>query len=125
MGSKRLREYGIEIGTLPTGPTNHLCDVPGVLVGHVTLDRDHRYGNEVCTGVTAILPHKGNWFRDPVPAASHVINGYGKTTGTIQVNELGLLGSPIMLTNTFGVPAVTEGVLPKPGVKPLSSDMGI
>lgn len=111
MGSKRLREYGVEVGILPTGPTNHLCDVPGVRVGHVTLDRGHGCGNEVCTGVTAILPHGGNWFLDPVPAVAHVINGFGKTTGTVQINELGLLESPIMLTNTFGVPAVTEGVL--------------
>lgn len=111
MGSQRLRDFGIEIGTLPTGPANHLCDVPGVRVGHVTMTTATGYGSNVCTGVTAVLPHDGNWFREPVPAVTHVINGFGKTTGTIQVNELGYLESPIMLTNTFGVGAVMQGVL--------------
>ncbi len=69
-------------------------------------------GNEyACTGVTAILPHEGNLFKEKVTAASYVINGFGKTTGLVQLNELGVLESPIMLTNTFAVPAVTQGTL--------------
>ncbi|NLY78681.1 MAG: S58 family peptidase, partial [Lysinibacillus sp.] len=64
-----------------------------------------------CTGVTAILPHGGNLFKEKVTAASYVFNGFGKTTGLVQVNELGVIESPIMLTNTFGVPAVTHGTL--------------
>ncbi|MFB6365560.1 P1 family peptidase [Paenibacillus elgii] len=63
------------------------------------------------TGVTAILPHPGDWFREKTVAAAHVINGFGKTAGLVQVDELGVIEPPIMLTNTFGVPAVTEGTL--------------
>ena len=68
-------------------------------------------GAYACTGVTAILPHEGNLFQQKVTAASYVINGFGKTTGLVQVNELGVIESPIMLTNTFGVSAVTQGTL--------------
>lgn len=109
----KVREKGIIIGNLPTGRKNCLTDVADVMVGHVTLDYPlNESGNEhACTGVTAILPHKGNLFKEKVTAASYVINGFGKTTGLVQVNELGVIESPIMLTNTFAVPAVTQGVL--------------
>ena len=89
------------------GKVNAITDVEGVSVGHCTL----RQGEGVRTGVTAILPHPGNLFREKVPAAVHVINGYGKTAGLVQVEELGTIESPILLTNTFSVPAVTEGAL--------------
>ncbi|AYB38085.1 DmpA family aminopeptidase [Brevibacillus laterosporus] len=110
---KKVRELGILIGTLPTGKKNCITDVRGVRVGHVTIDRPLDDGKKdyACTGVTAILPHGGNLFLEKVIAASYVINGFGKTTGLVQVNELGVLESPIMLTNTFSVPAVTQGTL--------------
>ncbi|MFB4158920.1 P1 family peptidase [Geomicrobium sp. JSM 1781026] len=104
---KRAREYGFTFGTMETGERNAITDVSGVRVGHVTLNS----GDSIRTGVTAILPHSGNLFREKVLAGAAVINGFGKTTGLVQLEELGLLESPIMLTNTFGVPAVTEGVL--------------
>ncbi|WP_018132288.1 DmpA family aminopeptidase [Effusibacillus pohliae] len=111
MQRKRLREYGMSVGELPTGEWNSITDVPSVAVGHVTLHPESGYAEGVCTGVTAILPHEGNWFRQKVAAASHVINGFGKTTGLVQLQELGVIESPILLTNTFGVPAATEGAL--------------
>src|SRR5699024_801391 len=89
---------------------NCITDVPRVCVGHEELEYELDDGC-VRTGVTAILPHEDNVFQNKVIAASHVFNGFGKTTGLIQLNELGKLESPIMLTNTFGVPAVTQGVL--------------
>lgn len=109
----KIREKGITIGKLPTGRKNCITDVADVMVGHVTLDYPlNESGDEyACTGVTAILPHKGNLFKEKVTAASYVINGFGKTTGLVQLNELGVLESPIMLTNTFAVPAITQGVL--------------
>jgi len=114
----KARQWGITIGRLPTGPKNCITDVDDVRVGHVTLDfplqsdhNDDEHQDYACTGVTAILPHGGNLFREKVTAASYVINGFGKTTGLVQVNELGLIEAPIMLTNTFSVPAVTQGTL--------------
>jgi D-aminopeptidase len=109
----KVRQTGIIVGMLPTGPKNCITDVTGVMVGHVTLDYplDDAGNDYACTGVTAIVPHKGNVFKQKVTASSYVINGFGKTTGLVQVNELGQLESPIMLTNTFGVPAVTQGTL--------------
>ncbi|WP_251550934.1 P1 family peptidase [Neobacillus muris] len=109
----KAREQGIVIGQLPIGEKNCITDVASVMVGHVTLDYplDDAGTEYACTGVTAILPHHGNLFKDKVTAASYVINGFGKTTGLVQVDELGVLESPIMLTNTFGVPAVAQGTL--------------
>lgn len=108
----KARELGLSIGRLPTGAKNCITDVTGVKVGHVTLDHSLPSSEDhVCTGVTAIMPHGGNLFRDKVTAASYVVNGFGKTTGLVQVDELGLIESPIMLTNTFGVPAVTQGTI--------------
>ncbi|MEO4055021.1 P1 family peptidase [Solibacillus sp. CAU 1738] len=109
---KKGREMGIVIGQLPVGEKNCITDVAGVHIGHVTLHNElNQDGTYACTGVTAILPHGGNLFQQKVTAASYVLNGFGKTTGLVQVNELGVIESPIMLTNTFGVPAVTQGTL--------------
>ncbi|MFD2679217.1 DmpA family aminopeptidase [Bacillus seohaeanensis] len=107
---KRLRELGKSIGKYKTGEYNSITDVEGVKVGHCTL-REDRDDTTIRTGVTAILPHSGNLFREKVFASSHVINGFGKTAGTIQINELGLLESPIMLTNTLSVGDVLQGTV--------------
>src|SRR5690625_5021683 len=108
---KRYRDLGFSIGMLPTGSKNCITDVSGVYVGHQTVKHPLEDDDFACTGVTAILPHEGNVFREKVIAASHVFNGFGKTTGLVQLDELGRLESPIMLTNTFGVPAITQGTL--------------
>ncbi|PIC70100.1 hypothetical protein CSV77_10080 [Sporosarcina sp. P16b] len=99
------------IGRLPTGNKNCITDIKGVKVGHVTLDHPLQGDDYAATGVTAILPHGDSLFMNKVVGASYVLNGFGKTTGLVQVNELGLIEPPIMLTNTFGVPAVTQGTL--------------
>lgn len=113
MTRKKIRELGYKIGELQTGDKNCITDVSEVQVGHVTLH--HPIGDSAfeyaCTGVTAILPHKGNLFQNKVIGASYVLNGYGKSTGLVQVNELGLIESPVMLTNTFAVPAVSQGTI--------------
>ncbi|GAA0493976.1 P1 family peptidase [Salinibacillus aidingensis] len=108
---KRVRELDVKIGTLHPGERNMISDVPGVMVGHVTKCED--LDNETCirTGVTAVLPHQGNLFQEKVPAASFVLNGFGKTAGLVQVEELGTIESPIMLTNTFQVGTVWQGTL--------------
>jgi D-aminopeptidase len=93
---------------MPPGPGNAITDVAGVLVGHVTL---YRPEEGVCTGVTAVRPHPGNTFREKVPAAVHVINGFGKATGLAQVAELGTLETPAILTNTLAVGSATEGLI--------------
>lgn len=95
---KRIRDYGVEIGRLETGPHNAITDVKGVTVGHVTLSE-----GSMQTGVTAILPHQGNIFKEKLIASSHVINGFGKSMGTIQLMELGTIETPILLTNTLSV----------------------
>jgi len=100
----KVREYGLKIGTLSTGSKNCITDVKGVKVGHVTLYEPADSGDYACTGVTAIIPHDGNLFREKLVAASYVINGFGKTAGLVQVDELGTLESPIMLTNTLSAP---------------------
>lgn len=97
--------------TLSKGFHNCITDVGSIQVGHVTIDKKIDDKDSICTGVTAILPHNGNLFTEKVRAASHVINGYGKTCGLIQVDELGLIESPIMLTNTFSVAPVLQGTL--------------
>lgn len=91
------------IGVLPGGPRGTLADVPGVTVGHCTLD-----DGAVQTGVTVIRPHPGDPFLQKVPAAASVINGFGKSIGLVQVEELGMLETPIALTNTFGVAVVAQ-----------------
>jgi D-aminopeptidase len=95
----RARDAGLACGTMPPGARNAVTDVPGVRVGHRTVTDD----DAVCTGVTAILPHGGNIFRDKVLAASDVLNGFGKSVGLMQIDELGQLETPILLTNTLSV----------------------
>ncbi|ANU28539.1 aminopeptidase [Planococcus versutus] len=106
LNQKRIRDFGIEIGNLKTGKLNAITDVAGVSVGHVTLSE----GN-MQTGVTAIIPHTGDLFHEKLIASSHVINGFGKTTGTIQLGELGTLETPIVLTNTLNVGTATNAVI--------------
>ncbi len=101
------RKHGIAIGVMPTGPLNAITDVTGVSVGQVTKVE----GASIRTGVTAILPHRGNLFQQKTPAAIHVGNGFGKLAGSTQVEELGNLESPIILTNTLSVAAGIEGVV--------------
>jgi len=102
-----LRDLGVNLGTLPPGPLNAITDVAGVRVGHTTLIK----GDNVRTGVTAILPHGGNLFRDKVPGAIFVGNGFGKLMGYTQVEELGEIESPIVLTSTLNVPRVADAVI--------------
>ena len=111
----RAREIGIKPGILPPGPLNAITDVAGVRVGHVTLIE----GESVRTGVTAVVPHGGNLFQEKVPAAIHVGNGFGKLAGSTQVEELGVIETPIVLTNTLSVwraaEALVEYTLAQPG----------
>jgi len=102
----RARDIGIRPGILQAGEFNGITDVPGVKVGHSTI----RLGRDVRTGVTAILPHNGNTFRTKVPAGVYVGNGFGKLIGITQVQELGYLESPIVLTNTLSVWRAAEAV---------------
>lgn len=103
----RLREFGLKTGILNPGPLNAITDVAGVKVGHVTLIE----GDSVRTGVTAIIPHEGNIFQEKVPAGIYVANGYGKLTGVTQVEELGNIETPIVLTNTLSVPTAADAVI--------------
>ena len=93
------KESGIKIGRGTPGQRNLITDVPGVKVGHVTI----RDGADINTGVTAILPHEGNLFQEKVMASSCVINGFGKTMGLVQVEELGTIETPIIMTNTLSI----------------------
>lgn len=95
---KRARDFGLVCGSLPTGPLNAITDVPGVRVGHRTL-----VDGDVRTGFTALVPHERDLFREKLPAAVEVINGFGKSCGLIQVEELGQLETPILLGNTLSV----------------------
>ena len=103
----RARDLGLAPGAGDPGPLNAITDVPGVLVGHVTLIR----GDAVRTGVTAIRPHGGNLFREKVPGAVYIGNAFGKLAGSTQVQELGTIETPIVLTNTLSVAAGIEGVV--------------
>lgn len=103
----RARETGIQPGILPTGALNAITDVEGVRVGQTTLIR----GENVRTGVTVILPHGGNLFREKVPAAVFVGNGFGKLMGSTQIDELGEIESPIALTSTLNVPRVADALI--------------
>ncbi|SDN34568.1 DmpA family aminopeptidase [Tenuibacillus multivorans] len=106
MLQKRIRDYGITIGTQRVGPLNKITDVEGVTVGHSTIHE----GN-VHTGVTAILPHQGNLFQEKVMGATYVINGFGKTVGTVQIDELGTIETPILLTNTLNIGTCSEAII--------------
>jgi D-aminopeptidase len=103
----RARDLGLSIGVLPTGNANAITDVPGVQVGHTTLIR----GDNIRTGVTAVLPHSGNLFREKVPGAVFIGNAYGKLAGSTQVNELGEIETPILLTSTLNVPRVADALI--------------
>ncbi|HET7040076.1 MAG TPA: P1 family peptidase, partial [Gemmatimonadales bacterium] len=104
---RSARELGVVIGVLPPGPRNAITDVAGVRVGHATVSR----GDSINTGVTAILPHGGNPFREKVPGAVVVGNGFGKLMGVTQVRELGEIESPILLTCTLCVGRVADAGL--------------
>ncbi len=103
----RARDLGIKVGILPVGPLNAITDVAGVSVGHTTIVRD----DNIRTGVTAILPHNRNLFREKVPGAIFVGNGFGKLMGSTQVDELGEIETPILLTSTLSVPRVADYLL--------------
>ncbi len=103
----RLREFGIETGVLKPGELNAITDVRGVLVGHVTLIE----GENIRTGVTAVLPHGGNVYQSKVPGAIYVANGHGKLMGSTQVEEMGNIETPIVLTNTLSVPTAADAVI--------------
>lgn len=103
----RAREAGVVVGVIPPGPLNSITDVAGVAVGHSTVIR----GDNVRTGVTLILPHSGNLFREKVPGAVFIGNAFGKLAGSTQVNELGEIETPIMLTSTLNVPRVADAVI--------------
>jgi len=103
---KRIRDYGIIIGDLPTGNLNKITDVKGIKVGHCTIDT-----HENKTGVTVILPMDNNIFKNKITAASYVLNGFGKSLGLVQIDELGTLESIIALTNTLNVGLVHDAVV--------------
>ena len=106
MNNSRIRDFGITVGRLPCGEKNKITDVPGVRVGQVTIDTDKSK-----TGVTVIIPADGNLHTNPIMAACHVINGFGKTAGLMQVEELGTLETPIALTGTLNVGKVHNALV--------------
>ncbi|MGC9364460.1 MAG: P1 family peptidase [Fidelibacterota bacterium] len=103
----RVRDFGIRIGHYPTGEYNAITDVRGVRVGHSTIIS----GENIRTGATAILPYDGNIFQNKVPAAIVIGNGFGKMTGYSQVEELGNIETPIILTNTLSVPVAADALI--------------
>ncbi len=115
MRRPRARDIGLRIGALPTGPVNAITDVAGVRVGHVTLIEGEGPlvpgVGPVRTGVTALLPHAGNLFRDKVAACVHRLNGFGEVTNSEQVREMGVIETPILLTGTQNVPRVADALL--------------
>jgi D-aminopeptidase len=109
MARARLRDLGLSIGTLPPGPKNGITDVPGVLVGQVTLVEEAPH--VIRTGITAIVPQDGEIWRRNLFAAGHVLNGNSEVTGLTWINEFGLLCGPLSLTGTFSIGAVHEGMV--------------
>jgi D-aminopeptidase len=103
----RLSDLGIKVGVLPAGPLDAITDVAGVEVGQTTIIR----GDNIRTGVTAVLPHSGNLYREKVPGAIFVGNGFGKLAGSTQVDEMGNIETPILLTSTTSVPRVADAVI--------------
>src|SRR6516165_12305782 len=95
----RASDLGLKVGILPTGPLNAITDVVGVEVGHTTIIR----GDNIRTGVTAVLPHSGNLYREKVPGAIFLSNGFGKLAGSTQIDEMGEIETPILLTSTTSV----------------------
>ena len=102
----RIRDYGIQVGSLTCGKLNKITDVPGVRVGHATIDDERHH-----TGVTVIMPCEDNMFKNKLTAASFVLNGFGKTQGLVQIDELGTLETPIALTNTLNVGKVHDALV--------------
>ena len=102
----RIRDFGITVGELPTGKLNKISDVPGVSVGHCTIAND-KYN----TGVTVVMPCTDDPFTNKLPCASFVLNGFGKTAGLVQIDELGTLETPIALTNTLNVGLVHDAMV--------------
>src|SRR4029450_12157016 len=117
----RARDAGVVVGILPVGAQNAITDVAGVMVGHKTIIQ----GENVRTGITVILPHKGNLFREKVPGAVFIGNAFGKLAGSTQGNELGEIETPIVLTSTLSVPRVADAgldyVLATPGNQDVQS----
>jgi D-aminopeptidase len=111
----RLRDLGIDCGRLPAGAYNAITDVAGVRVGYVTLISGEGMMREgvgpVRTGVTAILPHGGNLFREKVAAAVHTVNGFGKAAGFEQIRTRGTIETPILLTNTLNVGLASDALI--------------
>ena len=103
----RASDIGLKIGILPVGPLDAITDVAGVEVGQKTIVR----GNDIRTGVTAVLPHSGNLYREKVPGAIFVSNGFGKLIGSTQVEEMGDIETPILLTSTTSVPRVADALI--------------
>ena len=103
----RASDLGLKVGVLPSGPLNAITDVAGVEVGQTTIIR----GDDIRTGVTAVWPHPGNLFREKVPGAIFVGNGFGKLAGSTQVEEMGNIETPILLTSTTSVPRVADAVI--------------
>ena len=103
----RARDIGLAPGVLPPGRWNAITDVAGVRVGHTTMVK----GENVRTGVTAVLPHEGNLFQEKVPAAVFVGNGFGKFAGSTQIEELGEVETPVLLTSTLNVPRAADALL--------------
>ena len=103
----RASDLGLRVGVLPAGRLDAITDVDGVEVGHTTITQ----GDDVRTGVTAILPHPGNLYREKVPGAVFVGNGFGKLAGSTQVDEMGDIETPILLTSTTSVPRVADDVI--------------
>jgi D-aminopeptidase len=103
----RARDLGLAPGVFAPGPLNAITDVAGVRVGHVTLIE----GDSIRTGVTAIVPADGNVFQEKVPGAVFVGNAFGKLAGSTQVDELGTIETPIVLTNTLNIGTAMEGVI--------------
>ncbi|MBQ4264164.1 MAG: P1 family peptidase [Clostridia bacterium] len=102
----RIEDYGVQVGKLPRGRYNKITDVPGVKVGHATIHDERHH-----TGVTVIMPCEDNMFRSKLTAASFVLNGFGKTQGLVQIDELGTLETPIALTNTLNVGKVHDALV--------------
>src|SRR5436190_9265130 len=103
----RASDLGLKVGILPSGPLDTITDVAGVEVGQTTIIR----GDNIRTGVTAVLPHSGNLYREKVPGAIFVGNGFGKLAGSTQVDEMGNIETPILLTSTTSVPRAADALV--------------
>jgi len=106
LNQKRIRDYGIKVGAMEPGDLNSITDIEGVRVGHVTIcDGDAQ------TGVTAILPHQGNIYQQKLLAATHIINGFGKSMGLMQIDEMGVIETPILLSNTLSIGVASDALI--------------